>query len=173
MVEPLANPQDSQTPVEYVGFGLRFVAFLIDSTAVAIAISPIIATLIGETSVSDYDLESPQEILLLLERLSLQLLLDLLFMGTIFVLFWIFKSATPGKMIFRSSIVDAETLGKASPLQNILRYISYYISLFPLGIGFLWIAIDPRKQGWHDKIARTVVIKGPPRNSARVSDDSS
>ena len=24
--------------------------------------------------------------------------------------------------------------------------------------GFLWIAVDRRKQGWHDKIARTIVI---------------
>ena len=28
-----------------------------------------------------------------------------------------------------------------------------------LGIGYLWAAFDPRKQGWHDKIADTVVVK--------------
>ena len=150
-------------PVEYVGFWLRFAAFLIDSTAVALAIGPLITTLIGETLVSDYNLEDPQQILLLLQRLSQQLALDMLFMGTVFVLFWIFKSATPGKMIFKTYIVDAETLGKASPLQSVVRYLGYYVSMFPLCIGFLWIAFDPRKQGWHDKIARTVVIKGRPR----------
>jgi uncharacterized RDD family membrane protein YckC len=30
-----------------------------------------------------------------------------------------------------------------------------------LGIGFLWIAFDVRKQGIHDKIADTVVVKLP------------
>jgi uncharacterized RDD family membrane protein YckC len=33
------------------------------------------------------------------------------------------------------------------------------VSILTLGIGFLWIAIDRRKQGLHDKIAHTVVIR--------------
>ncbi|MBT7879149.1 MAG: hypothetical protein HN738_13805, partial [Gammaproteobacteria bacterium] len=31
-----------------------------------------------------------------------------------------------------------------------------------LGLGFIWIALDKRKQGWHDKLAGTVVIIGKP-----------
>ena len=31
--------------------------------------------------------------------------------------------------------------------------------MFGLFIGFLWIACDPRKQGWHDKMANTVVVR--------------
>jgi uncharacterized RDD family membrane protein YckC len=42
--------------------------------------------------------------------------------------------------------------------QATLRYIGYIISAIPLSLGFLWIAIDGRRQGWHDKIARTYVI---------------
>ncbi|MDX2078602.1 MAG: RDD family protein [bacterium] len=41
----------------------------------------------------------------------------------------------------------------------ILRYIGYILSTFSLGIGFLWILIDERRQGWHDKIASTIVVK--------------
>jgi uncharacterized RDD family membrane protein YckC len=26
-------------------------------------------------------------------------------------------------------------------------------------MGLLWVAFDPRKQGWHDKLAGTVVIR--------------
>jgi uncharacterized RDD family membrane protein YckC len=28
-----------------------------------------------------------------------------------------------------------------------------------LGIGYMWAAFDPRKQGWHDRIADTVVLR--------------
>jgi uncharacterized RDD family membrane protein YckC len=40
----------------------------------------------------------------------------------------------------------------------ILRFLGYFVSAFPLYLGFLWAALDRRKQGWHDKIARTIVI---------------
>jgi uncharacterized RDD family membrane protein YckC len=34
-----------------------------------------------------------------------------------------------------------------------------------LGLGLLWVAFDRRKQGWHDKIANTVVVR-PARKDA-------
>ncbi|TNF86497.1 MAG: RDD family protein [Gammaproteobacteria bacterium] len=75
------------------------------------------------------------------------------------ILFWYYKAATPGKMILGMRIVDANTLGKVSTGRLFLRYLSYYISMLALGLGFLWVGWDKRKQGWHDKIARTLVIK--------------
>ena len=29
------------------------------------------------------------------------------------------------------------------------------------GLGYFWIVIDPRGQGWHDKIVRTLVVRQP------------
>ena len=65
-------------------------------------------------------------------------------------------------MLFKSVIVDVNTLSAPSTAQNIIRYLGYFISFLPLGLGFLWIAFDERKQGWHDKLAGTVVIIGKP-----------
>ena len=48
----------------------------------------------------------------------------------------------------------------------ILRLIGYIISAIPLSLGFLWIAIDGRRQGWHDKFARTYVIPSDQHFSA-------
>ena len=48
----------------------------------------------------------------------------------------------------------------------ILRYVGYYISGIPLAIGFIWAAFDKRRQGWHDKIARTYVIESDEHFSA-------
>lgn len=149
----------------YVGFWARFVAFLIDSTVATLILAPVSARVMDEIVVADYDLGDRAELILLLQRLTAQLSFDLLLMGTVFVLFWVFKNATPGKMLFRCVIVDATTLARPSTFQNIVRYLCYYVSLIPFGLGFLWIGLDSKKQGWHDKISRTVVIKGRPRET--------
>ncbi len=75
-----------------------------------------------------------------------------------YVGFWILKSATIGKMLVKVKIVDAKTGEPASPLQCVIRYLGYIVSGLALGLGFLWVAFDKRKQGWHDKIARTLVV---------------
>ncbi len=37
--------------------------------------------------------------------------------------------------------------------------IGYPLSLFCAGLGFLWMIIEPKQRGWHDKLAGTLVIK--------------
>ena len=74
------------------------------------------------------------------------------------IAFWRYWSATPAKMLLRMKIVDSETHEPTSTPRLIIRYLAYFVSMLPLCLGFLWIAWDSRKQGWHDKIARTVVI---------------
>ena len=40
-----------------------------------------------------------------------------------------------------------------------LRVFGYLLSGLVFGLGFLWALWDSKKQTWHDKLARTVVIK--------------
>ena len=72
--------------------------------------------------------------------------------------FWIAKAATPGKMILGLRIIDSRTGSAPSVWQCIGRYLMAVVSIACAGIGYLWIAIDARKQAWHDKIVGTVVI---------------
>ncbi|MEX2578393.1 MAG: RDD family protein [Verrucomicrobiales bacterium] len=74
------------------------------------------------------------------------------------IVFWRFKQATPGKIASGMKIVDATTGGDPSLRQWIIRYLGYYVSMLPLGLGFIWVAFDQRKQGWHDKMANTLVV---------------
>ena len=68
------------------------------------------------------------------------------------------KQASIGKMAISVKIVDAKT-GKAPTKKQLIgRYFAYILSCLPLGIGFLWIAFDSKKQGWHDKLAGTAVV---------------
>ncbi len=72
--------------------------------------------------------------------------------------FWAWRGQTPGKMALGVKIVRAD----GSPIgfgRSILRYIGYIASAIILGIGFLMIAFDRRKQGLHDKIAGTYVVR--------------
>ena len=72
--------------------------------------------------------------------------------------FWFYRQATPGKLLCGIKIVDAITLGRPEPWQWLLRAIGYIPATLPWGLGLLWVAFDKRHQGWHDKLARTVVI---------------
>ena len=151
-----------QENVYYLGFNKRFIAFLIDSTAASILIAPFVSRFFGDVVLSNKNFSNQSQLFELLGSMTARLSVDLLFMASIFMLFWIYKNSTPGKMLFKSVIVDVNTLSAPSTTQNIIRYLGYFISFLPLGLGFLWIAFDKRKQGWHDKLAGTVVIIGKP-----------
>ncbi len=68
------------------------------------------------------------------------------------------KGQTPGKMLFKIKVV--KTSGEnISMLTAILREtVGKWISSI-LFIGYLWPLWDSKKQGWHDKIAGTIVVK--------------
>ena len=70
--------------------------------------------------------------------------------------FWKWKGATPGKMITRCQIIDANTGGTPTLKQYILRFVGY--TFF---IGFLFMPLTKKKQGLHDKLANTIVIVKP------------
>jgi uncharacterized RDD family membrane protein YckC len=93
-------------------------------------------------------------------RGPVDMLMNVVFPAVAIILFWLARSATPGKMVISAKIVDANTGNKPATSQLIVRYLGYYVSMLPLFLGFIWVAFDKRKQGWHDKLARTVVVYG-------------
>ncbi len=65
---------------------------------------------------------------------------------------------TPGKMLLGLKVI--QTTGKDMTYGvAFLRWVGYIFSVLPLYLGFLWVAFDGKKQGWHDKIAGTLVIR--------------
>jgi hypothetical protein len=73
---------------------------------------------------------------------------------------WKLKGSTIGGIIFRLKVVRAD--GKPIDwVTAIVRSLSCFLSLMFIGLGFLWIAFDPEKQAWHDKIAGTLVVQVP------------
>lgn len=93
-----------------------------------------------------------------LQQFIYSLLLQYMILGVITLLCWYQWSATPGKLLLRMKIVDAITGEKPSFLQMIVRYLGYFPSGLIAGFGFWWIYLNRKRQGWHDKMADTVVI---------------
>jgi len=72
--------------------------------------------------------------------------------------FWSRGGQTPGYKMLGMRVVRARDGGKLSFGSAILREIGYIISSI-FYLGFIWILFDAQKQGWHDKIAGTVVVQ--------------
>jgi uncharacterized RDD family membrane protein YckC len=136
--------------LRYAGFWIRLLAFLIDSFLLLAVTLPLLLWVYGwEYFESGSTIRGPMDFVIswVLPALAA-------------VAFWRYRSATPGKMIVSAWIVDERTGQQPSLAQCIVRYFAYVVSAVPLGLGFLWIAFDPRKQAWHDKLAGTVVTWG-------------
>ena len=133
----------------YGGFWIRVWASVIDTLLLCIIILPVLWGIYGK----EY-FDSPKLILG-----PADFLISWVLPAIAVILFWIYRSATPGKMAVSLRLADARTGGQPSTGQLIGRYFAYFVSLLPLGLGFFWVAWDPRKQGWHDKLANTVVIR--------------
>jgi uncharacterized RDD family membrane protein YckC len=73
---------------------------------------------------------------------------------------WKLKGATVGGIICSLKVVRLDGREIDWPTATV-RALGCFLSLAVAGLGFIWIAIDPEKQSWHDKIAGTVVVRAP------------
>ncbi len=137
--------------LEYVGFWPRVGATLIDALIIAVITGPVLVAIYGW----GYYLDPAGPMI----SGPADFLISWVLPAVAVILFWLYKQATPGKMAVGARVVDARTGNTISVGQSIGRYLAYFISMLPLFLGVIWVAFDPRKQGWHDKLAGTVVIR--------------
>ena len=150
MVQAMAEEnQDLPDTLEYAGFWARCGAMLIDTLVLLLVTIPLTVVIYGAQVWHDKNVIMG----------SWDVIINWLFPVAFVILFWRFKGATPGKMITSMKVVDAKTGLIPGFSQSALRYVGYFVSVLPFMLGFFWIAIDKKKQGWHDKIAGTVVIR--------------
>jgi uncharacterized RDD family membrane protein YckC len=143
--------------IEVIGFGRRLVASLIDMLIVGfltfimvVGLSFLILLIDIFTAYRYPDRELPVDTM----TLWLGLIVSLLY----FVGYWAKSGQTIGKSMMGIRIVRKDgsslALGRA-----FLRYVGYILSGIVLSLGFLWLAFDRQRQGWHDKIAGTYVLR--------------
>lgn len=146
--------------LEYVGFWARVGATLIDTVLVVSITFPLLVAVYGWAY---FDADQTGFVAGIAD-----LLISWVAPAVAVIAFWLYKQATPGKMAVAARIVDARTGHTMSVGQSIGRYFGYFVSAIPLGLGLIWVAFDPKKQGWHDKLAGTVVIRSKNRGTEPV-----
>jgi uncharacterized RDD family membrane protein YckC len=151
---------------DYAGFISRLIAFVIDT--VIITLSMISITWFVSVTIEIFNLQAFFNIFSILmpgATSSLEQLISRITAGFLlasiialyYIFFWIFAGYTPGKAFMGIKIVTTDGR-KVSFFRAFLRYFAYFLSAGFFFLGFLWILIDGRRQGWHDKIAGTLVI---------------
>ena len=139
---------------EYAGFWIRVAASLIDSVVFVLVFAIPLTFIYGaDYWTSEENVKGTWDILIT-------------YVAPIFITVWFWTKylGTPGKIVLRLKVVDARTRQAISTPKAIGRYLAYYISALPLLLGFIWVGIDKKKQGFHDKLAGTVVIRDLPVN---------
>jgi uncharacterized RDD family membrane protein YckC len=148
--------------LKYVGFWKRTVAVLVDTFLIILVTLPILIWVYGIEYLNNEHMEKG----------SLDFIINYVFPTIAVILLWKYYQATPGKMIFKATIVDAKTGGKPTLKQWIIRYLGYFVSLLPFGLGYFWVAFDKKKQSFHDKLAKTLVIQSKVIESEPVEIDA-
>lgn len=134
---------------EYAGFWIRFGAVLIDLVVIGVVFLVPLTFIYGPEYWTGENIPHG----------FWDILLNYIFPFIATMWFWLRFLGTPGKMVLKLKIVDAKTGNKMSLGQSVIRYFAYILAALPLSLGYIWIGIDKRKQGWHDKLAGTVVIR--------------
>ena len=142
MQSAASSPSTNLTAAPKAGFWIRVLAFLIDSVILAV-INLVVNAVLNQSTTG---------------RTGIQTLLGIIY----FTYFWSASSLGPGQTVgdkllnLRVIKTDGSDL---SIVQAFIRYVGLFISFIVILIGVIWVAFDPNKQGWHDKIAGTYVVK--------------
>ena len=69
------------------------------------------------------------------------------------------RGQTVGKMALGIKVVDVDNGELIGVPRAVGRYFGSFLSAIAFGLGYFWMLWDPRKQCWHDKFVRSVVIR--------------
>jgi uncharacterized RDD family membrane protein YckC len=156
VIQPVAPVRSPVLPVfRYAGFGVRLIASCIDAFVLVVAYIAIALFFSGGLNDS---LEGAP-----LDGKGIAAFVPAINMLVSFLYFVLFEcssyQATPGKMALGLKVIDT-TARRISFARSLARWFGKIISGAIFGIGFLMIAFSEKKQGLHDRMAGTFVVKG-------------
>jgi uncharacterized RDD family membrane protein YckC len=144
-----AQPRMAVAPAaRFGGFWIRVLAFFLDSIVIGVIVSLLSLGRAGLVAWDHWELAA--------WRTTIETLVGLVY----FTVLWssIGGGRTLGMRLLNLRVVgtDGRPIGLGGA---VLRWIGIVISAAVVLLGLVWVAFDPRKQGWHDKLAGTVVIR--------------
>ncbi|HOZ80755.1 MAG TPA: RDD family protein [Candidatus Woesebacteria bacterium] len=148
MKEKTDTPTLYQPEFGYAGFWRRFAAHWLDSLIVGIIAG-------ASYSISGDDINQSSLIAFIIS------------VGYYLFLWVKFDGQTIGKKIMGVRILK-ETGESIDLGTGVVRFFSYYLSSLVFCLGYISAAFDKKKQGWHDKIANTIVVKTDDRHRTGI-----
>ena len=150
----------------YAGFWIRLVARLVDGFIIGIPLSVVfllVVVAVGATATrtSNSDQNTQTAVVAGFGGGFIVLYLLVLFLVISYqVYFWGTSGSTLGMRLFKLRVVDANTGAPIGITRALIRWVMTLVNSMACYIGWIWVAFDPRKQGWHDKVANSVVLQG-------------
>lgn len=142
-LEPATKSAESAAAagVQYASFGQRFLAALIDGIIFGV-LSAVVSALMGR-EISTYS------------RNMISLL-----SWVYFVVMDVKFGYTLGKKALGIRVQNQDTGENLDWIQAILReVVGKFLSSIVFLLGYFWMLWDPKKQCWHDKLGKSVVVK--------------
>jgi len=143
----------NKTESNYAGFPIRFAARVIDFfvTLLLLGVASTVVTSIVLFVTTDANAW-------LMWLVFGSWLLGFFVIHGYFIVLHALYGQTVGKKVLKIKVIriEGKSVGWAAA---ILREIGEFVATLPLFLGYIWIVFDSKKQGWHDKIANTYVVK--------------
>lgn len=142
----------------YAGFWLRVVAYIIDSLVLSVIFCPLGLAFGLAGGAAGLDDNSPEMMGINMLLNGVSVLAGWLYHGLMESSSW---QATVGKRLLKLKVTDLDgqriSFGRATG-----RYFGQILSGMICGIGFIMVAFTEKKQGLHDMLANTLVVKDVP-----------
>ena len=150
---------DAQPPNligHYAGFATRAIALVIDYLIILLLLFVIawfINSLPNLFNFQRINLRWLNSLVILVSSVAF----TVVFIYGYFSIFWYLTGQTLGNAVMGIRVIRKNGR-RVGFLRSLVRCIGYLLAFIPLGLGFLWVLGDDRRQGWHDKLAGTYVI---------------
>jgi len=139
-------------PLVPAGFGIRTIAYLVD----AILLSFVGGAFPYLVIISNYgpSINAGQQVT---ASTSGSVVVSLIY----FVVFWssLGGGRTLGMRLLGLKVVRERDLAQLGLTTAFVRWVGLWVSFAVCFVGVIWVAFDSRHQGWHDKLARTLVVR--------------
>jgi uncharacterized RDD family membrane protein YckC len=146
----------------YAGFWLRFVAIIIDVILQMVVIAPILGVIGLGMSSGSSGMDSADPTMMIAKFMAIFSTVGIVLQIVQVLYFTLMESskyqATLGKLALGLIVTDVNG-GKLDFVKALIRNISKIVSWIILGIGFIMAGFTEKKQGLHDIIAGTLVVK--------------
>ena len=152
------NTNTSKPQIKYGGFWVRVLAYMIDSFVMGLPLSivyGVMSVIVTTVGTQNEELLVPLFLVSYITYMFLAVIVSLLYFG---LMESSKNQATLGKMARGLKVVDYKGQ-RISFKRAVARDLSKYVSIMTMYVGYFMIGFTDKKQGLHDMIAKTYVVK--------------